>query len=140
MTTTITTGAEHALGAALGQIPGWHWDPDTPAPPGSVLVTAGIMPPSPAEAVAVTLYMVDDRLTFRPAVAASVQVRTRAATRLRAAELADQARATLEALNPKNSPFERITRSNFAPIGQDPQQRQETSSNYTLQFVERTTP
>lgn len=142
MTTTwngLSTWLDRYLVECLGTVTGYEYAP-TGTPEGTgTLVTVGFMPEL-EEVVTVTGYDFPEHDTGgrTGAVTARVQVRTRAATRARALELAEDASRHL--VNPNlTARLDAVSRINLQPLGQAPGGSHEATTNLLVTTIERTT-
>ena len=133
---SLSTWLEHYLAETLGATSGFEWAPGTTPTGNGVLVTVGFMPEQPAELVTITGYSFPEG-TAPGSVAAYIQIRTRAATRARALELAAEATSLLT--DPAvTTRLDAVTRTTIQPIGQDQMGLHEATASLTVNTIERT--
>lgn len=131
---SLSTWLEEYLGYEMGEHDRFHYSPTTPAPDGTILVSLGFMPETPAEILAITGYDFPEG-TAPGSVTASVQLRSRARTRAEATRIADIAARHLVATA---TLLDRVSRTNLQPIGQDQMGRHEVTANLLIETIERT--
>lgn len=142
MTTTtwngLSTWLDRYLAERLGTVTGYEYAPTGPPEGTGTLVTVGFMPEL-EEVVTITGYDFPEHDTGgrTGAVTARVQVRTRAATRARALELAEDASRHLT--NPNlTARLDAVARINLQPLGQAPGGSHEATTNLLVTTIERT--